>query len=118
MDQTAALKIRPGPRGRWPTTSATSAPANDPRPAARCDGTTAGGGGFWDQLHERGWVPRTRGPESCNFAIRTVTNGLARPGHPICNQTRGLLDLPALSPRVRHAIRHPGPSPAARPSPG
>src|SRR3546814_4025438 len=71
MDQTVALNIRTGPRGRWPTSSATSAPANDARPAARCDGTTAGKGGFWDQLHERGWAPRPRGPESCNFAIRS-----------------------------------------------
>src|SRR3546814_21067883 len=78
MDQTVALNIRTGPRGRWPTSSATSAPANDARPAARCDGTTAGKGGFWDQLHERGWAPRPRGPESCNFDLRTVTQTTER----------------------------------------
>src|SRR3546814_6479230 len=91
MDQTVALNIRTGPRGRWPTSSATSAPANDARPAARCDGTTAGKGGFWDQLHERGWAPRPRGPESCNFAIRTVTNGLDGPGGAICNRAGALI---------------------------
>src|SRR3546814_20863864 len=104
MDQTVALNIRAGPRGRWPTSSATSAPANDARPAARCDGTTAGGGGFWDKLHERGWVPRPRGPESCNFAIRTVRNGLDGPVGPIFNSAGTLIHWPAHSPRELLAI--------------
>src|SRR3546814_7610693 len=71
--------------------------------------STAGKGGFWDQLHERGWAPRPRGPESCNFAIRTVTNGLDGPGGAICNRAGALIHWPALPPRERHAIRPPGP---------
>src|SRR3546814_18024928 len=118
MDQTVALNIRTGPRGRWPTSSATSAPANDARPAARCDGTTAGKGGFWDQLHERGWAPRPRRPESCHFAIRTVTSGLDGPGGAICNRAGGLIHLPPPAPRERHAIRPPAPSPAPIPPAG
>src|SRR3546814_11452011 len=83
MDQTVALNIRTGPRGRWPTSSATSAPANDARPAARCDGHTAGKGGFWDQLHERGLATTTRGPAPVKSAIRTVTHGRDGHGGPI-----------------------------------
>src|SRR3546814_17665119 len=98
MDQTVALNIRTRPRGRWPTSSATSAPANDARPAARCDGTTAGQGGFSDQLPEREWEPRTRRPESANFAIRNVPNALDGTGGALFNLTPAMIPRTALPP--------------------